>query len=156
MKSVQNDFGVEFWQVGTAMVISATSAATAIGLVARDGNNYLGWMAICGDFVKFCNKMTVAVVLSYFSFVLYLLLSQSFPPKKFRLQALFLSIEENGSSSGQRWRWLLRNDIRFWTSRLTYRYISSSYTCIWYIFPIRSCFIRSETKLSQYKVRPMM
>ncbi|KAG5523137.1 hypothetical protein RHGRI_035077 [Rhododendron griersonianum] len=61
--------------VGTAMVISAASAATAIGLVARDGNNYLGWMAICGDFVRFCNKMTVAVVLSYFSFVLYLLLT---------------------------------------------------------------------------------
>lgn len=75
MKSIQNDLEFEFWQVGTAMVISATSAATAIGLVARDGHNYLGWMAICGDFVKFCNKMTVAVILSYFSFVLYLLLT---------------------------------------------------------------------------------
>ena len=57
------------------LVMSACAAATAIGSVGRYGNSHIGWMAICDHFSSFCDRMTISVTLSYFSFVLYLLLT---------------------------------------------------------------------------------
>ncbi|GFZ08020.1 hypothetical protein Acr_19g0009570 [Actinidia rufa] len=57
------------------LVMAACAAATAIGVVARNGNVHTGWIAICDNFVRFCHRITISVTLSYVSFVLYLLLT---------------------------------------------------------------------------------
>ncbi|XP_057473135.1 CASP-like protein 1F1 [Actinidia eriantha] len=57
------------------LVMAACAAATAIGVVARNGNVHTGWIAICDNFVRFCHRITISVMLSYVSLVLYLLLT---------------------------------------------------------------------------------
>ncbi|XP_059645044.1 CASP-like protein 1F1 [Cornus florida] len=57
------------------LVMAACAAATAIGYVGRYGNSHTGWMAICDNFAKFCDRVTVSVVLSYLSFIFYLFLT---------------------------------------------------------------------------------
>ncbi|XP_051119125.1 CASP-like protein 1F1 [Andrographis paniculata] len=58
-----------------ALLISACSAATAIGMVGKYGNDKTGWMAICDYFPKFCRRSTVAVGCSYVGFLCYLILT---------------------------------------------------------------------------------
>ncbi|KAK3042521.1 hypothetical protein RJ639_000245 [Escallonia herrerae] len=56
------------------LLMAGGAAATAIGYVGRYGNSHTGWMAICDNFGKFCDRVTVSVLLSFFGFVLYLFL----------------------------------------------------------------------------------
>ncbi|KAI7985867.1 CASP-like protein 1F1 [Camellia lanceoleosa] len=57
------------------LVIAACGAATSIGFVGRYGNNHAGWMPICDNFVRFCDRVTISLILSYFSFLFYLFLT---------------------------------------------------------------------------------
>ncbi|KAL7139652.1 hypothetical protein ABFS83_09G067400 [Erythranthe nasuta] len=59
----------------TVLLMGGCAAATAIGYVGKYGNSHSGWVAICGYFGKFCNRITAASLLSYFGFLLYLLLT---------------------------------------------------------------------------------
>ncbi|CAL5373081.1 unnamed protein product [Camellia sinensis] len=57
------------------VMIYGCAAASAIGKVSQYGNTHTGWLPICDHFVRFCHRSTVAVILSYFSFLVYLLLT---------------------------------------------------------------------------------
>ncbi|KAF7134574.1 hypothetical protein RHSIM_Rhsim08G0194800 [Rhododendron simsii] len=59
----------------TTLLMAACAAATAIGLVAKFGNSHIGWMAICNDFGRFCDRIIVALTLSYLAFLVHLLLT---------------------------------------------------------------------------------
>ncbi|KAG8379485.1 hypothetical protein BUALT_Bualt07G0093400 [Buddleja alternifolia] len=61
--------------VMTLLLMAGCAAATAIGYVGRYGNSHSGWIAICGYFDKFCNKATIATMLSYIATLLYLTLT---------------------------------------------------------------------------------
>lgn len=58
-----------------SLVLAGCAAATAIGYVGRYGYQRTGWMPICDNFGKFCDRVTTAVVFSYLSFVLLLILT---------------------------------------------------------------------------------
>ncbi|KAH7867365.1 hypothetical protein Vadar_032533 [Vaccinium darrowii] len=61
--------------VMTTLVMAASAAATAIGFVGKFGNTHVGWIAICDDFGRFCDRIIISVHLSYLAFLLYLLLT---------------------------------------------------------------------------------
>ncbi|KAJ8752561.1 hypothetical protein K2173_005450 [Erythroxylum novogranatense] len=52
-----------------SLELSAIGAATAIGLLAKNGNNRIGWPAICGFATKFCNRGMISIVFAYFAMV---------------------------------------------------------------------------------------
>ena len=58
-----------------ALLMAGCAAATAIGYVGKYGNSHSGWIAICDNFGKFCDKVTISVMLSYFAFGFYLFLT---------------------------------------------------------------------------------
>lgn len=57
------------------LMISGCAAATAIGYVGRHGEEQMAWHSLCGYVGKFCNKMMVAMALSYMTFLAYLALT---------------------------------------------------------------------------------
>ncbi|KAL3512533.1 hypothetical protein ACH5RR_025250 [Cinchona calisaya] len=59
----------------TTLLMAGCAAATAIGYVGQNGNSHTGWMPICDHFGKFCRRVTISVALSYFSVILYLVLT---------------------------------------------------------------------------------
>ncbi|KAL9422771.1 hypothetical protein AB3S75_034949 [Citrus x aurantiifolia] len=58
-----------------SLLLAGCAAATAVGYIGRYGNEHIGWMAICEQFGKFCNKVTASVILSYLSFLCLLVLT---------------------------------------------------------------------------------
>ncbi|KAJ8772441.1 hypothetical protein K2173_027618 [Erythroxylum novogranatense] len=58
-----------------SLEISASGAATAVGLLAKNGNEHTGWPAICSFAAKFCMKGAIAVAFAYFSFINLLILA---------------------------------------------------------------------------------
>ncbi|KAE9467619.1 hypothetical protein C3L33_00492, partial [Rhododendron williamsianum] len=62
-------------QAVTTLLMAACAAATAIGFVGKFGNSHVGWMAICNDFGRFCDRIIIAVTLSYLAFLVHLLLT---------------------------------------------------------------------------------
>lgn len=59
----------------TVFLMAGCAAATAVGYIGKYGNNHSGWMAVCGYFAKFCNRVTVAAFLSYLGLFIYLMLT---------------------------------------------------------------------------------
>ncbi|CAN0915897.1 CASP-like protein 1F1 [Linum grandiflorum] len=59
----------------TALLLAGCSAATAIGLVAKNGVARSGWMPICNHFHRFCNVGAVSLALSYSSFLSFFILT---------------------------------------------------------------------------------
>ncbi|KAI9177673.1 hypothetical protein LWI28_017953 [Acer negundo] len=57
------------------LVLAGCAAATAVGYIGKYGNSHIGWTAICGQFGKFCNRMTTSVILSYVSVMFLLVLT---------------------------------------------------------------------------------
>ncbi|XP_074381803.1 CASP-like protein 1F1 [Apium graveolens] len=57
------------------LLMAGCSAATAMGYLGRYGNKYAGWIAICGYFESYCNRITISVTLSYIAFLLYFFLA---------------------------------------------------------------------------------
>ncbi|KAF8378052.1 hypothetical protein HHK36_029386 [Tetracentron sinense] len=64
-----------FFQILMVLLMAGCAAATAIGFVGLYGNNHTGWMAICNEFGKFCNRLTVSVAFSYLSFLIFFILT---------------------------------------------------------------------------------
>ncbi|KAJ4728857.1 CASP-like protein [Melia azedarach] len=58
-----------------SLVLAGCAAATAVGYIGRYGNNHIGWIAICDQFGKFCNRVTGSVILSYVAFLFLLILT---------------------------------------------------------------------------------
>ncbi|XP_059624622.1 CASP-like protein 1F2 [Cornus florida] len=48
-----------------ALLISGCAAASAVGYVSHFGANEMGWMPVCDRVGKYCDKVTLAVALSY-------------------------------------------------------------------------------------------
>ncbi|KAK1363314.1 hypothetical protein POM88_038875 [Heracleum sosnowskyi] len=57
------------------LLMAGCSAATSMGYLGRYGNKYAGWIAICGYFHSYCNKITISVTLSYIAFLFYFFLA---------------------------------------------------------------------------------
>ncbi|KAJ7971723.1 CASP-like protein [Quillaja saponaria] len=57
------------------LMISGCVAATSIGYVGRYGEEHMYWQPVCNHVGRFCNKILVAVVLSYLAFLAYLALT---------------------------------------------------------------------------------
>ncbi|XVE67637.1 hypothetical protein DITRI_Ditri09bG0004100 [Diplodiscus trichospermus] len=57
------------------LAISGCAAATAVGYISRYGEEKMSWMAICNRVGKFCNEMTISMVLSYLAFFSYFALA---------------------------------------------------------------------------------
>ncbi|XP_044494435.1 CASP-like protein 1F1 [Mangifera indica] len=58
-----------------SLLMSAAAAATAEAYIGRHGNKHSGWTAICHNFGKFCNKITLSLSFSYFSFLFMMILT---------------------------------------------------------------------------------
>ncbi|KAH7518954.1 hypothetical protein FEM48_Zijuj09G0226000 [Ziziphus jujuba var. spinosa] len=57
------------------LMVSGCAAATAIGYVAKHGQEDMTWHSICGYVHKFCHKMIISMVFSYLTFFAYLALT---------------------------------------------------------------------------------
>ncbi|KAK4757125.1 hypothetical protein SAY87_007252 [Trapa incisa] len=57
------------------LMISGCSAASAIGYVGRYGEERTGWLAVCDQVAKFCNRTLASIILSYLAFFCYFALS---------------------------------------------------------------------------------
>ncbi|XP_022886882.1 CASP-like protein 1C1 [Olea europaea var. sylvestris] len=53
---------------------SSISACLAIGQVGKKGNSHAGWLPICGQVPKFCDRVTGAVIAGFLAAVIYLLI----------------------------------------------------------------------------------
>ncbi|GMP29766.1 hypothetical protein CsSME_00004737 [Camellia sinensis var. sinensis] len=72
----QSFFIVFLHDLAMAMLMMAgCGAATAISVVSRAGLSRVGWIPICGQVSKFCNKVALSVGFSYSIVVCYLLLT---------------------------------------------------------------------------------
>ncbi|GMN57439.1 hypothetical protein TIFTF001_026551 [Ficus carica] len=57
------------------LVVGGCAAATAIGYVARHGEEHMAWEKVCDQVSDFCNKMLYGTILSYLAFISYFSLS---------------------------------------------------------------------------------
>ncbi|KAK4414104.1 CASP-like protein 1F1 [Sesamum alatum] len=57
------------------LLMAACSATTAIGYVGKYGNSHTGWMPICDQFGRFCNRVIISALLSYLGCAVYLILT---------------------------------------------------------------------------------
>lgn len=75
------------------LLMAGCSSATAMGYLGKYGNSHAGWMPICGYFDKYCNRITIAVALSYIGFLFYFFLT-------------IISASKSRSSTTQLIKWL--------------------------------------------------
>ncbi|XP_071711800.1 CASP-like protein 1F1 [Rutidosis leptorrhynchoides] len=59
----------------TLLMAGGCGAATTVAQVGKFGNSHAGWMPICDNFGKFCNKVEATLILGYVSAVCYVLLT---------------------------------------------------------------------------------
>ncbi|CAI9754032.1 unnamed protein product [Fraxinus pennsylvanica] len=59
----------------TMLLMAGCAAATVIGYLGKYGEGHTGWTGIRDHFAKYCKRITLSVVLSFFSVVFYLLLT---------------------------------------------------------------------------------
>ncbi|XP_072972457.1 CASP-like protein 1F1 [Typha angustifolia] len=55
-----------------SLLMASASAATAIGHLAKVGNDDIGWSKVCPYYEKFCNRAGISLVLSYIGFLFFL------------------------------------------------------------------------------------
>lgn len=70
-KSINYFFFFLHDMVVMTLLMAGCSAATAMGYLGKYGNQHAGWIAICGYFDKYCNRITISVTLSYIAFLFY-------------------------------------------------------------------------------------
>ncbi|KAF8042062.1 hypothetical protein BT93_A0608 [Corymbia citriodora subsp. variegata] len=57
-------------------VMAGYAATVAIGSVGKHGNAHVGWMPICNHLGKFCDRITISIIIiSYLSFLLVMILT---------------------------------------------------------------------------------
>ncbi|GAB2289358.1 hypothetical protein Dimus_023664 [Dionaea muscipula] len=61
--------------VMACLLVGGCAAATAIGYVGKHGFDEAGWVAICGHFSSFCNRITASVILAFASTFFFLSLT---------------------------------------------------------------------------------
>ncbi|XP_057800552.1 CASP-like protein 1F2 [Salvia miltiorrhiza] len=61
--------------VSLVLLVSACSAAMAIGFVGRYGQSQTGWVSICDRVQKFCDKIMVSIVISFLAAICLFLLT---------------------------------------------------------------------------------
>ncbi|CAN1243801.1 CASP-like protein 1F2 [Linum perenne] len=66
---------VHCFKVMMGLMIAGCGAATAIGTVAYNGIDEIGWAAICDNVNNFCHQILASVALSYLAFFSYLALT---------------------------------------------------------------------------------
>ncbi|KDP22559.1 hypothetical protein JCGZ_26390 [Jatropha curcas] len=57
------------------LVLGGCSAAMAIGYLGKYGNDHSGWMPICDQVTKFCNRTQMAFICSFLAVILLLILT---------------------------------------------------------------------------------
>ncbi|XP_057462617.1 CASP-like protein 1C1 [Actinidia eriantha] len=57
-----------------SLLDSTISAALAIGYVGKKGNTHAGWLPICSQVPKFCDRVTGALISSFIATIIYFLL----------------------------------------------------------------------------------
>ncbi|KAK6912930.1 Casparian strip membrane protein domain [Dillenia turbinata] len=57
------------------LMISGCAASTAVGYMSRYGESQTGWTGICDRVAKFCNRVQIAILLSYLAFFCFLALT---------------------------------------------------------------------------------
>lgn len=57
------------------LLMAACAAATAVGYVGKYGNPHAGWMAFCGYFDRYCDRVTASLTLSYIGCLFYFFLT---------------------------------------------------------------------------------
>ncbi|KAF5742274.1 hypothetical protein HS088_TW09G00318 [Tripterygium wilfordii] len=57
-----------------ALLTSSISAALAIAYVGKKGNSHAGWLPICGQVPKFCDKVTGSLIAGFAAAIIYMLL----------------------------------------------------------------------------------
>ncbi|GLT27186.1 hypothetical protein SLA2020_022040 [Shorea laevis] len=67
------------------VMISGCAAGTAVGYVSKYGEDKMGWFRLCDKVTKFCNQVTISMVLSYLAFFCYLAMT-IMSPRKFMYQ----------------------------------------------------------------------
>ncbi|XP_068345609.1 CASP-like protein 1C1 [Pyrus communis] len=58
----------------TILLSSSISAALAIGTLGKNGNSYAGWLPICGQVPKYCDRVKGALISSFVGLIIYVLL----------------------------------------------------------------------------------
>ncbi|XP_042501335.1 CASP-like protein 1C1 [Macadamia integrifolia] len=58
----------------TMLLTSSISAALAIAYVGKKGNSHAGWLPICGQVSKYCDRVTGALIAGFIAAIIYLLL----------------------------------------------------------------------------------
>jgi len=84
------------------LMMAGCGAATAIGVVGRDGMAQVGWLAMCGNVSKFCHKMTFSVALSYLVMICYIVLTVTSVYKLKYLAAGMSNPESQEGVSGEK------------------------------------------------------
>ncbi|KAI4333964.1 hypothetical protein L6164_018710 [Bauhinia variegata] len=60
--------------VFTVLLISSISAALAIAQVGKKGNDYAGWLPICGQVPKYCDRVTGGLAAGLIAVITYIVL----------------------------------------------------------------------------------
>ncbi|CAK9181806.1 unnamed protein product [Ilex paraguariensis] len=58
----------------TLMLVSSISAALGVAQVGKKGNSHAGWLPICGQVPKFCDRVTGALIAGFVAAIIYFLL----------------------------------------------------------------------------------
>ncbi|WOH11852.1 hypothetical protein DCAR_0831348 [Daucus carota subsp. sativus] len=58
----------------TSMLVSSISAALGVAQIGKKGNSHAGWLPICDQVPKFCDRLTGALIAGFVAPILYLLL----------------------------------------------------------------------------------
>lgn len=56
------------------LLVSSVSACLAIGMVGKNGNSHAGWLPICNQVPKFCDRVTGAMVAGFVALLAYFLI----------------------------------------------------------------------------------
>lgn len=135
-----------FWQAVTTLLMAACAAASAIGLVGKFGNSHVGWMAICNDFGRFCDRIIVAVTLSYLAFLVHLLLTVISANKSRGIHVWWNARFDRPAEEGSRRYINIDKNVTDGRTQTSTRW--SEYICVWN-YPIDRC------GLHIYHVGPM-
>ncbi|KAG6402856.1 hypothetical protein SASPL_135070 [Salvia splendens] len=68
-------YSSSFRHVSLVVLVSGCSAATAIGFVGRFGQSETGWIPICDQVERFCDKVMVSIIISFVAAICLFLLT---------------------------------------------------------------------------------
>lgn len=60
------------------LLCSSISSALSIAQVGKEGNSHAGWLPICSQVPKFCDRVTGALVAGFIAAIIYVILILSY------------------------------------------------------------------------------